>query len=588
MMNRFVILLLVLFALVPPVTVCAESADQAYRKARESYYALQNSARKQMYREQWQKVFDRFQAVYERFPDTRRGGDALYMCGKTMAGLYNISRIEPDAERAVALFEDMARVYPASNLADDALLQAGELLEEALHDKTRAYRVYQRLVEILPRGDMHGKAKQRLQALAQYAPPSPPVAETPVIAEPEVAKGSDRATATESAARDDSLLSAIRFWSNPGYTRVVLDVTNEAHFSTHYLAADANRQNPARLYIDIEGVGLDAALQEITRVDDGLLQQIRTGRPRPNTVRVVFDLESLGDYKVFPLNDPWRIVIDIAGDQAPVLKRDEVQITALPKTDQDAIARVLNQTPEAPPLLHLPKTPVVPALRRIVIDAGHGGKDPGAVGPSGVLEKDVTLKLAKALASELTRVIGCEVILTRSDDVYLPLEERTAIANKVGADLFVSLHANANRSRKAYGIETYYLNFSKNDKAAAVAARENGTTLQQVSDLELILFDLMANAKINESSRLAAAIQKSLVEGISRKYSNVRNLGVRQGPFYVLLGATMPSVLVETAFISHPREEKRLTSSAYQKSAARAIASAIKEYAISNNMIASR
>jgi N-acetylmuramoyl-L-alanine amidase len=227
-------------------------------------------------------------------------------------------------------------------------------------------------------------------------------------------------------------------------------------------------------------------------------------------------------------------------------------------------------------------------LRRIVVDAGHGGKDPGAVGPTGLLEKTVTLKLAKALAKELTRQIGCEVILTRSGDVYLPLEERTAIANKVGADLFVSLHANANKSRKAYGIETYYLNFSKNDKAAAVAARENGTSIKQVSDLELILFDLMANAKINESSRLATGIQESLVKNISKKYSDIRDLGVRQGPFYVLLGATMPSVLVETAFISHPREEKRLASSKYQESAARAIASAIKDYAVNNKLIASR
>jgi N-acetylmuramoyl-L-alanine amidase len=119
-------------------------------------------------------------------------------------------------------------------------------------------------------------------------------------------------------------------------------------------------------------------------------------------------------------------------------------------------------------------------------------------------------------------------------------------------------------------------------------ARENGTTLKQVSDLELILFDLMANAKINESSRLATEIQDSLVQQISKKYSNIRDLGVRQGPFYVLLGATMPSVLVETAFLSHPREEKRLTSSAFQKSAAQAIAKAIKNYAVSNKLIAAR
>ena len=329
-------------------------------------------------------------------------------------------------------------------------------------------------------------------------------------------------------------------------------------------------------------------LNEKTAVDDGLLRQIRTGSPQSDTVRVVLDLESIGDYKVFPLSDPWRIVIDVAGDKSPELKRRDLEISSLPDSGGDAIAKVLNESPKDQKPLHIPKAPASSTLRRIVVDAGHGGKDPGAVGKSGTLEKDVTLKMAKALSKELTKQIGCEVILTRSGDVYLPLEERTAIANKVGADLFISLHANANNNRKAYGIETYYLNFSKNDKAAAVAARENGTSIKQVSDLELILFDLMANAKINESSRLATVIQEGLVKGISKKYSDVRDLGVRQGPFYVLLGATMPSVLVETAFLSHPREEKRLKSSAYQKTAAKAIAKAIKDYAVNNKLIASR
>jgi N-acetylmuramoyl-L-alanine amidase len=227
-------------------------------------------------------------------------------------------------------------------------------------------------------------------------------------------------------------------------------------------------------------------------------------------------------------------------------------------------------------------------LRRIVVDAGHGGKDPGAVGARGTLEKDITLVLAKKLASRLRKQLGCEVILTRSGDVFLPLEERTAIANKVGADLFISLHANANNNRKAYGVETYYLNFSKNDKAAAVAARENGTSIKQVSDLELILFDLMANSKINESSRLAAEIQKGLVGGLSKRYDNIRDLGVRQGPFYVLLGATMPSVLVEAAFISNSREEKRLKSKDYQDRVADSIARSVKNYAIAHKLIASR
>jgi N-acetylmuramoyl-L-alanine amidase len=581
-MYRFFVCTLTLFCLLCSTHAFAESSEQAYQKARDAYYALQNSSRKQMYREQWQRVFDKFEAVYKRFPKSRRGDDALYMCGKTFSGLYSVSRIKPDAKRAVELFLKMAEVYPESSLTDDALLQAGGLLEAALDDKEHAYAVYLQLVSKWPNGDMFARAKARLGVLADYAPP----VEKP---EPKVAALKAKPEAEQvMAPPGEGRLTAIRYWSNPGYTRIVLDVSAETQFSAHYLVPDKKLGGDPRLYVDIEKTGLDENLKEQTIVDDGLLRKIRTGLPRAGTVRVVLDLDSIGDYKVFPLSDPWRIVIDIAGDKTPELKRRETEISALPESSSDAIAKVLKEVPKDSPPLHISKTPAKTALRRIVVDAGHGGKDPGAVGPSGVLEKTVTLELAKALAKELTRQIGCEVILTRSGDVYLPLEERTAIANKVGADLFVSLHANANKSRKAYGIETYYLNFSKNDKAAAVAARENGTSLKQVSDLELILFDLMANAKINESSRLATVIQEGLVKEIGKEFGKVRDLGVRQGPFYVLLGATMPSVLVETAFISHPREEKRLTNGKYRQTAARAIALAIKDYAINNNLIASR
>jgi N-acetylmuramoyl-L-alanine amidase len=589
-MKRIVIFILSLLWLLSPVTVFAESSEQAYQKARDAYYSLQDSSRKQMYRENWEDVYDKFESVYQRFPKTRRGADSLYMCGKTMAGLYTVSRIKPDAQRSVDLFVQMAETYPESSLADDALLQAGKLMEEVLVDKSAAYVLYKQLVKVQSSGDMVGKAKARLAALASYAPVDNAVV-AKHLADAKVSANAPQTTiaaATEKTPAGSGTLSSIRYWSNPGYTRIVLDVSSQTKFSAHYLVPEPSKGAPPRLYVDIEKTGLAAGLNEKTTVDDGLLRQIRTGSPQSDTVRVVLDLESIGDYKVFPLSDPWRIVIDVAGDKSPELKRRDTEISSLPDSGGDAIAKVLNETPKGQKSLHIPKAPATSTLRRIVVDAGHGGKDPGAVGKSGTLEKDVTLQMAKALSKELTKQIGCEVILTRSGDVYLPLEERTAIANKVGADLFVSLHANANNNRKAYGIETYYLNFSKNDKAAAVAARENGTSIKQVSDLELILFDLMANAKINESSRLATVIQEGLVKGISKKYSNVRDLGVRQGPFYVLLGATMPSVLVETAFLSHPREEKRLKSSAYQKTAAKAIAAAIKDYAINNKLIASR
>lgn len=168
--------------------------------------------------------------------------------------------------------------------------------------------------------------------------------------------------------------------------------------------------------------------------------------------------------------------------------------------------------------------------------------------------------------------------MTRSTDVFIPLEERTAIANKVNADLFVSIHANASLNRGASGIETYYLNLAKTEKAAQLAARENGTSLEKVSLLQAILFDLMANYKLNDSAHLAEEVQKALYRKLHGQYPSTRNLGVKQGPFYVLVGATMPSILVETAFISNEAEEERLKDSSYQEQAAEGILEGVKGY----------
>ncbi len=579
--SRIIVLSLLLTAILTGVV--SASVEQDYQDARKAYYALQDSSRKQMYRDQWERIMSKFQAVHDRYPNTKRGADALFMVAKTADGLYTVSRTKKDAEAAVRQYQKVAEVYPDNSLADDSLMRAGELLEHPLQRPDEAFLAYERLVNLLPDGDMVSKARKRLAALQNFAPPPP---ETP--AEPDVAVVLEEPKQPERGSAQTANLQSIRFWSNPGYTRIVLDLSRETAFSAHFLDAESGSGTPPRLYVDLQTAGLADSLNEPQIVDDGLLQQIRTGKPTADTVRVVLDLKSIGNYKVFPLPDPYRVVIDIAAADVPELKRRDPELRVAPVPHDDAIGKVLDGQPKGEVDLHVPTAPASTTLRRIVVDAGHGGKDPGAVGYSGTLEKDITLALAKKLAKKLREHLDCEVILTRDSDVFLPLEERTAIANKVGADLFISIHANANNNRKAYGVETYYLNFSKNDKAAAVAARENGTTLKQVSDLELILFDLMANAKINESSMLAAEIQKNLVTKLSRHYRDIRDLGVRQGPFYVLLGATMPSVLVETAFISNPREEKRLKNSKYQDHAADAIALAVKRYAIANKLVVNR
>jgi N-acetylmuramoyl-L-alanine amidase len=217
-------------------------------------------------------------------------------------------------------------------------------------------------------------------------------------------------------------------------------------------------------------------------------------------------------------------------------------------------------------------------IRRIVVDPGHGGKDPGAIGQKGLQEKDVVLAIGLTLAKKLKDELGIDAVMTRSTDVFIELQERTAIANQVGADLFVSIHANASLNRSASGMETYYLNLAKTEKAAQLAARENGTSLEKVSLLQAVLFDLMANYKLNDSAHLAEEVQKALYKRLSDRYPPVKNLGVKQGPFYVLVGATMPSILTESAFISNDKEEAKLADPQYLEQIAEGILDGIVAY----------
>ncbi|HEX8825776.1 MAG TPA: N-acetylmuramoyl-L-alanine amidase [Archangium sp.] len=216
-------------------------------------------------------------------------------------------------------------------------------------------------------------------------------------------------------------------------------------------------------------------------------------------------------------------------------------------------------------------------VRRVVIDAGHGGHDTGAIGRKGTQEKDVTLAIALKLAREL-RTRGLEVMLTREDDRYLKLEERARLANELKGDLFISIHCNSAPTSKLRGVETYTLNTSADRYSIRLAARENASSEKGISDLQFILADLATKANTEESTRLATQVQKNLVSHLSSNYSGVKNLGTKEALFYVLLGTKMPAILVETAFLSHAEEEKRLATEKYQEDVAQAIAHGVDDF----------
>jgi len=393
------------------------------------------------------------------------------------------------------------------------------------------------------------------------------------------AKSSPQVAVGEKPQPVPAQLTEVRHWSNPDYTRIAVTLSHEAPFEKHEIARAPGSGILSRIFFDVNGAKLAPGARDLT-IGDGLLKNVRVAQYKPDTVRVVLDVDNIKDYKIFTFSDPFRIIVDVKGERP-------TEISSL----SPAISAPLQSS--APELKELPperqkeeaavKTSPRPTLkpgriRRIVVDPGHGGKDPGAVGLSGLQEKDVVLSIGQKVAKKLREDLGIDAVMTRSTDVFIELQERTAIANQVGADLFISIHANAALNRKANGIETYYLNLAKTEKAAQLAARENGTSLEKVSLLQAVLFDLMANYKLNDSAHLAEEVQKALYKRISRHDPATKNLGVKQGPFYVLVGATMPSILVESAFISNPQDEMKLADPKYLEEISEGIIDGVVSY----------
>jgi N-acetylmuramoyl-L-alanine amidase len=362
---------------------------------------------------------------------------------------------------------------------------------------------------------------------------------------------------------DKSLVSSVRFISTSRYTRVLLDLSKEAKYEIHRLEGNKSKGLAPRTYIDISGAQLLANSKEPLAVGDRLLRQIRVGQYSDDVVRVVLDLaDDSTAYDISLLPDLYRLVIHIQPQPTGETVKsgaDKPVIRTTAKTKQAA------------------KT-TVPGIRKIVLDPGHGGKDPGAIGVGGVAEKDLVLSIAKKLAVKLTRELGIEVILTRKDDRYVPLEDRTATANAEDADLFVSLHMNASPNLEARGLETYYLDNTSDEASIRLAARENSTSRKNISDLQFILSDMLQNGKLEDSISLAHHLQGAVVSGMSRKMSDVKDLGVKKALFYVLVGARMPSVLVEMFFITNRVEGRAMNDEGHQDAMVDALLEGIRKY----------
>jgi N-acetylmuramoyl-L-alanine amidase len=501
--------------------------------------------------------------------------------------------------QVMASFETIVRRFPTSGYADNALWHAASLAEAAYQrlnrpeDRDRALKMYRWLVQEYPASSFVKQANVKMAALGKPVLGTTPPPPVPALIAETVSSASTPSNAAGVASTptgERATLTAIHRVVLPGSVRITLELDKEVAYREERLAG------PSRLFFDLRNVQLTPALMDkVLSYNSDVINKIRVGRHPDNMVRVVLDFEEVSKYSVFTLYSPFRLVIDAerassraAAPPAPLEIKEEAiapPVLVEPVTPPAAVPAV-----PAPPAGPSPTPPAANvaggfsiarqlglSVSRIVIDPGHGGRDPGTIA-KGLSEAALTLDVALRLEKLLQKELGVEVVLTRRTDVYVPLEERTAIANRHNADLFLSIHANSSRNNDAKGIETYFLSFASSPEAEAVAARENSASEREMHQLPDLIKAITLNNKLDESRDLANMVQDSLVANLRRSNKDVRSRGVKKAPFVVLIGAAMPSVLAEISFITNKQELQLLKTAAYKDRIAQALYNAVLRY----------
>ena len=419
-------------------------------------------------------------------------------------------------------------------------------------------------------------------------------------------------------------VTAVRFWSAGETTRVAIEVSAEFKYKSDHL------ENPPRLFFDVQGAKPVMAQKSIP-VGDRTLKQIRVAETQRGVTRIVLDLEQESDFTASQLSNPERLIIELRPKGANTPERAEAPpeprkfepppvqahtdppapkplpapppLVAVSKPAAAVPGTGVRKLPAPPapveiapsvaakPILPEPKAAARNAtgdrsltrvlglkLGRVVLDPGHGGHDVGTHGPSGLYEKDLVLDISQRLATLIQDRLGSEVLLTRNDDTFVPLEGRTKIANDYKADLFLSIHANSSPVKSVTGVETYYLNFTTSRSALDVASRENAATGSSIFDLKDVLEKIALRDKIDESREFASRLQTSLYT-LTKAGAATKNRGVKKAPFVVLIGAQMPSVLAEIGFLTNASDEALMRKTEHRQKIAEALYKGIAAYA---------
>jgi len=478
------------------------------------------------------------------------------LAARVLERVFRVEGREQDAKEAILLLRAASRdltVEGACESAERAAWLAGDLAHDAAVTYAELYRVERRMagppkaapaphdggtppLTTGPRGACAAGIEQSLTAIGAFRPPAR-VLES--IEQGLAGEGDVPLAVTDAGLRPNTSAQIVRVDPLPGKdaARIVVALNRPSHFRPGD-ETPGDGGGSLHTFVDLDGVDVGAAPRDVAL--PGIVTHVRT-EPTSTGTRVTLDLDGPAYRHVFYLPEPYRIVIDIARHPPGATARNR---------------RV---------------------VERVVVDPGHGGTDPGAIGPAGVREKEVTLDVAHKVAPLLARD-GLTVILTRDDDRFVPLEDRAARANAFGADLFISIHCNAAENHMRHGVETYVLDTTKDEIASRVAARENATSQAATAELGSILASLRLADQATHSLHLAELMQKSAAASLRDRYPDTLDGGVHTAGFYVLVGARMPSILLETGYISNPLEEQRLQSDDYRQRIADAIVNAVRAY----------
>ncbi|MBI4461217.1 MAG: N-acetylmuramoyl-L-alanine amidase [Acidobacteria bacterium] len=559
-----------------------DRARAYFEKAQQARLTLEEIPAEERTRQQYASVVEAFRVVYYTAPSYGNNTICLMEIGELSQEMGHRWNRPKDFQAAIQAYDFLVREYPHSRYRHDALFTIARIYREYLQQPKDAVQQFERFLKTYPQSP---QAEEARQAIADIQ--SELAARTKELKEQESSQTALSMTPSSppAAAPEDGgnlvQVTDVRYWGTADYSRVVISMGRATNYEVGELS------NPPRVYLDLYGakVGAEVAKKNLP-VESGLLKNIRAGQFRADVSRVVLDLGASTKYSIFELPNPYRLVIDIhdraiesnqakaSGESSASPPRSEAaQASALPVADAPKPAQPIRGG------AHSLTRALGLKIGRIILDPGHGGHDTGAIGPSGLHEKEVVLDIAQRLGKLLQERLGSEVVYTRQRDVFVPLESRTAQANKSRADLFVSIHLNSSRSPQARGIETYYLNFTTDQEALEVAARENAVSQEKISQLQGLVQKIALAEKIEESREFATHIQTALGENLGDGKRQKPDRGVKKAPFVVLIGANMPSILAEISFLSNPEEEKRLRTSEHRQKVAEALYAGVVAYA---------